>query len=713
MFNKRKNILIKSISLLILIVLLIIINCESSFAKILTINLDELEFYIPDNVTQEVEDGVYIISCAGNSNFVFDIYNNSLVKDGNLIIWTRNGGANQKFYISYEGDGYYKISSVNSALVLDVESGSKENGTNIRQWEDNSSNAQRWKINKNSDGTYTFVAQCSGKALDVDGAIFENGRNVQQYDSNNTNAQKFNLEKTDIINEGIVSIRKADSVDMVVDVKDNSSKNGEEIQLYGKNGSLAQRFEIHKIKDDEVRIRTMSSGGWLTEEGKEEGSSVVQEGDSLTPVSDANTWKIEWNNGIVFKNKESGLYLDVEGNKTDSATKIKVNKKNNNQISQRFLVVKEDLLGGWYEIESALGTFVDLDNSGSDWGTNIHMWERNGQNNQKFKFTKSGDGYLITTMYGLAFDVENGSMENFANVRQWEDNGATCQRWKAEILDDGYIRFMNCNSGKYLDVANGSAEPGANVQQYEGNNSKAQLWKLTTTSFNAGWFSENGAMYCYDPQTGELVKNCTRVDPMMTDPSQYGSIYDFDSEGRATWHLPTEADITTGIGPSAPIPTLTGDRRQRVIQLALSRLGCPYQSGRAPTGFVCDGLTAWSYTTALGDWFYTGAGSREDLQDASWQWEKIETRNGIKYDQSQLKAGDLVFFGNPQLTYGPGMIDYNGEAYHAGIYYKDDIMINSRGEGGVGFYSVSGYYMGWLGGGSPYEAETSKCEIPH
>ena len=467
MFNKRKNILIKSISLLILIVLLFIINCESSFAKILTINLDELEFYIPDNVTQEVEDGVYIISCAGNSNFVFDIYNNSLVKDGNLIIWTRNGGANQKFYISYEGDGYYKISSINSALVLDVESGSKENGTNIRQWEDNSSNAQRWKINKNSDGTYTFVAQCSGKALDVDGAIFENGRNVQQYDSNNTNAQKFNLEKTDIINEGIVSIRKVDSVDMVVDVKDNSSKDGEKIQLYGKNGSLAQRFEIYKIKNDEVRIRTMSSGGWLTEEGKEAGSSVIQEGDSSTPVSDANTWKVEWNNGIVFKNKESGLYLDVEGNKTDNATKIKVNKKNNNQISQRFLVVKEDLLGGWYEIESALGTFVDLDNSGSDWGTNIHMWERNGQNNQKFKFTKSGDGYLITTMYGLAFDVENGSMENFANVRQWEDNNSDCQRWIPEIRDGGYVAFKNLNSGKYMDIENESSEKGANIYAYD------------------------------------------------------------------------------------------------------------------------------------------------------------------------------------------------------------------------------------------------------
>ncbi len=712
MWRKSKKMLIKSISLLIFIIIFIIIDSNTSFAKILTINWDELEFYIPDNVSQEIQDGVYVISCAKDDSYVIDVEGVSLNNTANIHIWQRNGGLNQRFYISYEKNGYYKITNINSGKALDVNAASTESGANIQQYENNNSSAQRWKIVKNEDDTYSFIAQCSGKALDVNGAIYENGTNIQQYNINNSDAQRFKLEKTEIIDEGIVSIRKVDSVDKVIDVKDNSSKSGEEVQLYEKNGSLAQRFEIHKVKDDEVRIRTMSSGGWLTEEGKQEGSSVAQVGNSSSPVTDANTWKIEWNDGIVFKNKESGLYLDIDENSTNNGTKVQVWKKNNNQVSQRFLVIKEDLLGGWYEIKSALGTSIDLDNAGSEWGTNIHMWQSNGQNNQKFKFTKSGEGYLITTMYGLAFDVENGSMGNGANVRQWEDNGSACQRWKAEIVDGGYVRFINCNSGKYLDVANGTAESGANVQQYEGNSTKAQLWKLTTTSFTSGWFSENGSMYCVDPVTGQLVKNCTRVDPMMTDPAQYGSIYDFDSEGRATWHLPVESDLPGGTGPSAPIPTLTGDRRQRVIQLALSRLGCQYQGGHAPTGFVCDGLTAWSYTTALGDWFYNGPGSREDLQDASWQWEKIETRNGIKYDRSQLRSGDLVFFGNPQVAQGPGMIDYNGQAYHAGIYYKDDIMINAR-LGGVDLYSVSGYYMGWLGGGSPYEAETSKVEIHH
>lgn len=729
----RSRIIIRKviIVLVLMISFILTINHSESFAKILSLDLESLKIYIPDSQEEDngnvnegeensesndgkniIEDGVYTIACAKDSNYVLDIAWNSLDWGGNLQICNRNGGSNQKFYISYEGDEYYKISNINSALILDVKNGEQDNGVNIQQWEDNSSSAQRWKINKNLDGTYTFVSKCSGKALDVDGAIFEEGRNIQQYDINNTDAQKFKLEETNMINEGIVSIRKVDNVEKVIEVKENSSEEGKEVQLYEKNGSLAQRFEIHKVKDNEVRIRTMSSGGWLTEEKLEEGSSVIQFGDSSTPVNDANTWIIEWNDGITFKNKESGLYLDIDGNRVDNGTKIQVYKGNNNQESQRFLVINEDLLGGWYEIKSALGTYIDLDNAGSDWGTNIHMWTRNGQNNQKFKFTKSGEGYLITTLYGLAFDVENGSMENGANVRQWEDNGSTCQRWKVEVLDGGYIKFINCNSGKYLDVANGNSEAGANVQQYEGNNSKAQLWNLTSTSFASGWFSENGSMYCVDPVTGQLVKNCTRVDPMMQDSSQYGSIYDFDSEGRATWHLPTVNDLSGGTGPSAPIPTLTGDRRQRVIQLALSRLGCPYEGGNAPTGFVCDGLTSWSYTTALGDWFYTGAGAREDLQDASWQWEKIKNRNGIKYDRGQLRSGDFVFFGNPQVTQGPGMIDYSGQAYHAGIYYKDDIMINAR-SGGVDLYSVSGYYMSWLGGGSPYESETSRVEIHH
>ena len=740
---KNKVINIKFAMIFILVILFIfVLNYNETFARTISFDLkdgtisiikDNIEEEKPDNEDNEneekpdeekpnedeeiedetgiVEEGAYIISCAADDRYVLDIEGKSLENTANLHIWTKTEEANQRFYIEQEEDGYYKISSINSGKVLDVANASKDSGTNIWQYESNDSAAQKWEIRLNQDGTYTFVSKVSGKAIDVKNAEYKDGTDVYQYDLNNTKAQKFKLEKTGIIKDDIVAIKKLSAPKMLLDIKDNSPEDKTKLQLYSDNGTLAQRFEIHTIAENEVRIRTASSGGWLTETGKIEGAEVIQLGNSSTPVNDANTWIVEWNNGITFKNKESNLFLDVSGDATENETKIQVWKENNSQLAQRFLVNEENLItNGWYIIENSSGKVMDLDNSGKSNGTNIQLWGNGNQSNQKFKIEKTAQGYGIYTIHNLPLDVEQGSLEDGANIRQWEDNGTGAQRWIPEIRDGGYIAFKNYNSGKYIDVENQNAVEGANILQASESNSNTQLWRLTSTILG-GWVNRDGNWYCYDPQTGELVKNCTRVDPTMTDPAQYGSIYDFDSEGRATWHLPVESDLAGGTGPSAPIPTVTGDRRQRVIQMALSRIGCPYQNGRAPTGFVCDGLTAWSYTTALGDWFYTGPGSREDLQDASWQWEKIETRNGIKYDTSQLRSGDFVFFGNSQVTQAPGAIDYNGEAYHAGIYYKDDIMINSRGEGGVGYYSVSGYYMKWLGGGSPYEAETSKVEI--
>ena len=658
-----------------------------------------------------IKEGVYVISCSGNSNYVLDIYNKSLDWGGNLQICVRNSGANQKFYISQGEDGYYKIMSIGSALTIDVEDGVTDNGANIRQWQDNDSDAQKWKVVKNDDGTYNFIAKCSGKALDVNGAVYEEGTNVQQWDYINSEAQKFNLEETELVNDNeIVSIRKATNYKTVLDIDDNSSENKTKLQLWEDNGTMAQRFEIHKIEGNEIRIRTASSGGWLTEVGTKKGSEVIQLGDSTTSINDANTWIVGWNNGITFRNKESNLFLDVNWDDTGNGTKVQIWEENNDQIAQRFLVNRENLItNGWYEIESRLGTTLDLENSGSDWGTNILTWQRNEQNNQKFNISYTDSGYLIKTMHSLALDVKDGSKEDGADIRQWEDNGAACQRWIPEIRDGGYITLKNVNSGKYMDVENGNSNNGANVIQYSYNNSKSQLWKLKPTTFVSGWFSANGAMYCADPQTGEIVKNCTRVDPTMTDPSQYGSIYDFDSEGRATWHLPTFDDLPGGQhGKTAPIPTPVGDERQRTLLYALSRVGCDYKLFNAPTGFVCDGLIAWSYTNATGKRFRENTAI--DDQDMSYQYNYIKARNGIQTDISKAKPGDIIFWGDPAMI---GNNSTNGSR-HVSIYYYGDYMIHAADVSHgvcIGSFSTDQRAFGdFIGFGSPYE-ETSKCEI--
>lgn len=668
-----------------------------------------------------VKDGIYYIAYSQDTDYVLDVKQGNLDNGGTLQLNTRNNDTNQKFYIHHIEDGYYQIENISSTKTIEVKNASTETGAVIQQYDDNGTDAQRWKIIKNEDETYTFIAKCSEKAIDIANGVIEAGTVIRQYDCNNTNAQKFILEETELFNEGlnhgIVIIRSRGDTTKHLDVTNCSPEEGTPVHLWTDSPTLAQRFQLERVGKNEVRIRTAASGGYLKESENKKGASVIQSGNSKTKPTDSDTWKVEYDKGIIFINKESGLALTINGDYVDDA-KIEVNARTDD-LKQRFIVRPIDLIPtGYYNIQSAYGTMLAFPDVAV--GTPLQTATKSGKADQIFKISFEGNGYkILAPSTGYVIDVQGGSKDNAAIVHMQIDAGTTSERWEPVIIDGGYLTFRNINSKLMLNVHLFNSEPGAVVNQGKEDGSDAQKWKLIPTKMAAGWVENNGQWYCYDPKTGELVKNTTRVDPMMQDPAQYGAIYDFDSEGRATWHLPTQADLPGGTGPNAPVPTnLLGDRRQRVLQMALSRLGCPYQSGNAPTGFVCDGLTAWSYTTALGDWFYTGPGSREDLQDASWQWDKIKNRNGIKTNINDFKPGDLVFFGNPQLTYGPGQLDYNGPAYHAGIYYGNGIMINSTSTvspGGVCFMKVSDYYL-WnkfLGGGSPYEAETSRVQIPN
>ena len=227
---------------------------------------------------------------------------------------------------------------------------------------------------------------------------------------------------------------------------------------------------------------------------------------------------------------------------------------------------------------------------------------------------------------------------------------------------------------------------------------------------------------CYDPTTGVMIKGVTRIDPTMTDPAQYGSLYDFDAtSGNATWHLPVAEDLTGGKYPDSPTGGYQGDRRQRVLYAALSRLGAPYELNNIPNGFVCDGLTAWAYTQGTGEtWDNLGMGSTigtGDIGPADYEWDLIKNRNGIKTNLADFQPGDLIFWGTDDtLTRYPGALgDAGWPGYHAAIYYHDGLMIHSATSTGSGVhvYSAADYPMyNWLGGGSPYIAETSKVALP-
>ena len=279
--KKYFKLLFKTMILVFFLIFLCIVKTYASYSEV-----QFGKIYM----SRVVEDGVYFISSYQDSNCVFDIKDASLDDGASLQLWTKNNNKNQKFYIEYVGNGYYKISNVQSTKVLDVPDGSKKVGIKIQQYKSNDTSAQRWKIRKNIDGTYNFISECSGLALDVEYGVMQEGTSIQQFTYTNSYTQRFRLEKTEFVEEGITEIRKADNKNLSIDIPNGSSEDGIGAQLFGNNGSLSQKFEVQKVGENEIRIRTGVSGGWLKEESKKSGAKVIQSGNCCTQASDCDTW---------------------------------------------------------------------------------------------------------------------------------------------------------------------------------------------------------------------------------------------------------------------------------------------------------------------------------------------------------------------------------------------------------------------------------------
>ena len=493
-----KNKFLHKINLILLgFVFTLICFCLKSYAA------DNENGELSISMSRVIEDGVYYITSSQDSNLVVEVKDGNLDNGGTLQLAKKNEDTCKKFYIHYDGNGYYKIENVSSTKVIEIAGGVTDSETPLQQYDDNGTSSQRWKVRKNIDGTYNFIAECSGKAMDIADGIIAQASGIWQYDYNNSYAQRFKLEKTEIFddnfNGGIMLIRAKGDSSKQIDLKNASTEEGTEIQLWTVAESFAQRFQIQRVGENEVRIRTAASGGYLKESSNNAGASIVQSGNSSTKPSDSDTWKVVYDKGIVFINKESGLALTINGDYVDGA-KIEVNTKTDD-VKQRFVVRPVNLIPtDYYNITSAYGTVLEVENSGTAIGTNIIAGANNDQNGQVFEVKYKDGGYQIKSpLSGYVVEVAEQSNDSGANVQLGDDTDSIWQRWIPEIEDGGYVAFKNLKSGLMLNIQDGNSSPGANVNQETENNSDSQKWRLTQTElYSDEYVRVNNEYYYYD-----------------------------------------------------------------------------------------------------------------------------------------------------------------------------------------------------------------------
>ena len=151
--------------------------------------------------------------------------------------------------------------------------------------------------------------------------------------------------------------------------------------------------------------------------------------------------------------------------------------KNNVNIQTYNSTMKQDvfaithLSNGFYKFKNyELGKCVDIEGSNFVSGTNVHQYEDNGNDEQKWGLVKAGDGYFYIRSKAnskLSIDVKDGVAKNGTNIRVCTNNTSKAQKWKfitdglyvGKTIEPGYYYIKSgVGNGQYVNVKGSNVE---------------------------------------------------------------------------------------------------------------------------------------------------------------------------------------------------------------------------------------------------------------
>lgn len=366
-----------------------------------------------------LEDGVYTVSTARNTDYRLDISGNNTENRANIQLYIKENTPVQLFEFKNKGS-YYVVRSVYAEKWLDIhlnEDGEVVKKANVQLWESNASDEEHWVLENAGDG-YVYMRSNADYYLDVEYDQAVNNANIQVYYFVGNNSQRWLLTRAD---------------------------HKVSYDLNGGIGTIADQ-----IKYTDINISLSSSRP--TKAGYE----------FVTWNTQADGTGQNYNPGDLFtENADTVLYA--------------IWKKYPDLPS---LDVDDDI----YRIYSALDDdyCLDITENSNENNANIQLYRQNGTDVQYFRFVKTTDGYynIQSVFSGKWLDVTT-PIQDGSNVKLYNTNTDDEDYWMIEDAGDGYV-FIRNKTGYYLDVKGDRATNNANIQIYHfvSESNRAQKWKL-------------------------------------------------------------------------------------------------------------------------------------------------------------------------------------------------------------------------------------------
>ena len=308
------------------------------------------------------------------------------------------------------------------------------------------------------------------------------------------NYDELAYQNKDVIADGEYLLKSAVNTKYVIDVRWGSKDNGANVQVYEKNGSNAQIWQISHDENNYVILKSKNSGKVISVAGDSARNYINVEQKEYKDEKSQRWIAVKQVNGtIVFLSALDISYcIDLDSAKAANGSNVRLYSKNNTS-AQRWKVSEHSaeqeladqnqnaISDGEYVIKSAVDSkyVIDVRWGSKDDGANIQAYENNGSNAQIWQINHDANNYVIleNKNSGKVLSVKDSSAKNYANIEQQEFTGIKAQKWIAIKQANGQIEFVSALNTSYcVDLNSAKAANESNVQLYSRNSTSAQQW---------------------------------------------------------------------------------------------------------------------------------------------------------------------------------------------------------------------------------------------
>lgn len=438
---------------------------------------------------QSVPDGTYTIGSLKNNKMVLDVADNGSTNGTNVQIYSSYGSNAQKWDVRHVADGLYNILKHNTDMALSIANGVAKSAANVEIRKLDSSGtdgSQLWCLSKLSNGCFNIISSLDPNiVLDIKNGTVTDRQNVQVYKANDTEAQQFKLfaaatpgPSDYMISDGTYTIKCASNKSYSVDIYNGLRSSGANVQLYTYNNTQAQKFYFKSDGKGYYTISVIGSGKVLATTN---GSPIVKNNVQQSTYTGANTqkWSLQTtSNGIKIVNMASGLTLDVSGGVLARGRNIQ-GYYDNGTDAQRFVIDKTNALtDGIYVVRSFLDVskVFDIASASTAENVRVQVYSSNNTTAQRFgieALTSDTDEELYMIKTGASGGYLTSSGTTVVQRGNHNTKSNDYNTWKL-VWNGTYFSMRNVYTGNVLDLPNAKATNGNKLQTYKANGTNAQ-----------------------------------------------------------------------------------------------------------------------------------------------------------------------------------------------------------------------------------------------